>query len=520
MSTPPDDLFELIKTLSKTEKRYFSVEAQKGNKGANDVNTQLILFDILKSLEEYDEEKVKKQLYRKLGRGPKTDKFINRLALEKLHLYQAILKEIRNYNSKSSDYIQLKDALIDAKHLLEKGLYSQSAKLLRKAKRIATEYHNQLALLEINRAERSLVLSLNKRHISREMHQLLSEKEEVLQYLNTELVYQDYYDRLCLEMVKHHKLTQAQIDQINHHFHSFIFNEDQEKKTPFAQLRHIQMKGFFYLLAGEQEPFYQTLVEEYQWWEKYPQYKKEDFFRYKISLHNYLLANYRRKKFDVALKIIKTLEQKAVLSSFEKRMIFDFKCTIEILIYLNTTQLAKAKKLIPEIKKGFRTYSITPYKRSSIINNIGILYFLAEDFTESISWLLQLLQGHNTGNREDIRIFGSLLLAICYFETGDITRMDNSFRSIYRTISENKQIGTQDLEYAILDHLKRITKAPLFDQPTALAEFKNELQRIKDQAGNNKSLPFLDEFIVWSKSRLSKRPMEEVLKEENEKNTN
>lgn len=507
-------LFELIQKLTKTEKRYFSVVLQKGKNGKKVDNPQLTLFNIINDLDEYDEDKVKARLNKKLGKGEKTDKFIKRLSLEKHNLYYAILKKIRTYNSENSDYIKLKNILIDAKYLLDRGLYKQSARQLEKAKKLAQRYGDQLTLLEINRTERTLVWKLKNKKEKKNIEQLIDRKEAMLEYLIAEMTYQDYYDKLCLQMIRHHSLTKNQIEEVKDDFHHFIFDENELKKTAFADLRNIQMKGFYHRLMGESDLVFEATTAEYRWWEDNPQYKKEDFFRYKVSLHNYLLAYYNRKDFDKVLEIISNLEKKKSKSFFETLMIFDFKSLFQLLIYMNRTQFDEAKKMIPEIKKGLRNYALSVSKKNALINNLGILFFLSEDFEHSKKWLLQLIKGHNKGNREDIRIFAKLLLAICYLELEDIDRIENLFRSIDRSIIDNAQINEGDLEYDVLTHLKKIARAPVLELPDALTAFKNDLEKIKGDAGKKKSVPFLEEFLIWTESRLTNRPLADILRDD------
>ena len=55
--TVKDDLFQLIRSLSKTEKRYFKIEA--GRHSTTNKNNHLRLFDVINEMDEYDEEKIK-----------------------------------------------------------------------------------------------------------------------------------------------------------------------------------------------------------------------------------------------------------------------------------------------------------------------------------------------------------------------------------------------------------------------------------------------------------------------------
>ena len=139
MNTRKDDLFQLIRSMSKSEKRYFKMESKKaGNKTSNHIK----LFDTINNLEDYDEEVLKKKL--------KKEKFVEHLSAEKRYLYQAVLKSIRNFNSDKSIFTQLKNMVMDANQLLGRGLYTQAEKMLDKAHKMAEKMDDSVSLLEIN----------------------------------------------------------------------------------------------------------------------------------------------------------------------------------------------------------------------------------------------------------------------------------------------------------------------------------------------------------------------------------
>ena len=77
---PSTELFQLIKSLTKSEKRYFKLSSslQSGEKN------YLKLFEAIELQNEYDEEAIKEQF--------KAETFIKHLPSEKNHLYNLILK--------------------------------------------------------------------------------------------------------------------------------------------------------------------------------------------------------------------------------------------------------------------------------------------------------------------------------------------------------------------------------------------------------------------------------------------
>lgn len=119
--TKQEPVFELIRSMSKAEKRNFKLYATRlsGNQQAKFIT----LFDCLDGMDEYNEKRI-------LQRCPiKKEQLPNM----KAHLYKQILISIRLLEVQHSLHMQLHEQLDFARILYNKGLYQQSSKLLDKA---------------------------------------------------------------------------------------------------------------------------------------------------------------------------------------------------------------------------------------------------------------------------------------------------------------------------------------------------------------------------------------------------
>ena len=118
-----DELFQLIKTLEKGEKRNFKLYVTR-NAATDDLKI-IQLFDALDHADVYDEESI-------LKKHPSIQK--QQLSNLKAHLYRQILSSLRLIRIDQSIDIQLHEQLDYARILYNKGLYLQSLKLLQKIK--------------------------------------------------------------------------------------------------------------------------------------------------------------------------------------------------------------------------------------------------------------------------------------------------------------------------------------------------------------------------------------------------
>src|SRR5688572_15097042 len=101
-------LFSLVKSLSKTEKRYFRIFAGMSGRDVN----YLQLFDVIERQEQYDEEAVRAKF--------KGEKFVNQLHVAKIYLTELIMKALRNYHAGSSIEFTILDLLKDAELLFNR----------------------------------------------------------------------------------------------------------------------------------------------------------------------------------------------------------------------------------------------------------------------------------------------------------------------------------------------------------------------------------------------------------------
>ena len=130
-----DALFQLIKSLEKSEKRNFKLYVKR-NSGGEDLKI-VLLFDALDKMDEYDEE----GLLRK-------NKTISKQQLSniKAHLYRKILSSLRLIKDTDNIDIQLHEQMDHARILYNKGLYHQSLRMLDRMKEQARN-NNQFTYL-------------------------------------------------------------------------------------------------------------------------------------------------------------------------------------------------------------------------------------------------------------------------------------------------------------------------------------------------------------------------------------
>ena len=133
-----DYLVQLIKSMTKSEKRFFKVFVNRNNASEDTLFIQL--FDVIDRMKMYDEESI-------LTKIPGIKKA--QLSNLKAHLYKQLLVSLRLLHRNQLADIDMRERLDYARVLYSKGLYRQSLEILDKLKKKA-EVRNQYTIaLEI-----------------------------------------------------------------------------------------------------------------------------------------------------------------------------------------------------------------------------------------------------------------------------------------------------------------------------------------------------------------------------------
>ncbi|MGK0364674.1 MAG: hypothetical protein ACI85O_001732 [Saprospiraceae bacterium] len=118
-------LYDLVHSLTKSEKRYIKVQSGSGEKD------YIQLLDALLAQKTFDENQLVKE-----NEGAK---FIKYLAVNKQYLYELLLKSLTRFGRKSLE-AKIYDKIAAANVLLEKGLFLAAFKELKKGLKIAEKY--------------------------------------------------------------------------------------------------------------------------------------------------------------------------------------------------------------------------------------------------------------------------------------------------------------------------------------------------------------------------------------------
>lgn len=452
-----DDLFKLIKAMPKSEKRYFSLDAQKGGKRSS---RYLDLFKYLNDQEEWDEVRLKK-------------KFPKNLSSDKAYLYDAILRSMRDYRSQKSKAAQIKEKIQDSRYLFERGLYKQCDTRLIEASEIAKELGDELMILEVAR-ERLLTIKTNKdKNFTSYVEQLLIDKEAALTNVKQFFKYSDAYYEMIVKVTKNFQSPVEEREQIT--LPDFFEEEANDEKSPQAERRYLQSQALYYQLKGDKEKVLYYFKETAEWWDRHPALKNEEFFRYIIDTSNLLFAYQKNENYEMIAEIIKKLKAEEPQHHHDFMILKRNILFYQLNLYIGQNQLKKAKTFFEQTDQEI-LYEL--FKNNVAFKvNIAILYFKLGNLSKSQHWAEEVL-AEKSGIRHDIENYTRLLLLVILLEKEEIEAFDNSYRSTKRYFKD-KNLNDDRIELLIINQLKKLSQADwgeVKQQKNAFAALIRELK--------------------------------------------
>lgn len=508
MSTKVNEsLHELIKYLSKSEKRYFKIVSSRHTIG--DENNYITLFDYLEQQETYDED----ALFRHFA----GEAFLNKFSVTKKRLYDHILNALDSFHTGASMEAQIYRLIHGADILYNKSLYEQSRRQLRSAERLAVKHDKFNLLAEISLKQKRLLESTGVSGIS-EIEQIL--KNDLL-YHEKSLTYDKFWNlkSRLFNLLSSKGISRTQEDLVQ--FKEII--DDLLKTTRKKELyfdtqylyNHIYSAYFF--ATGSFADCYQYLKENLALFESKPEVIEEQPNRYFSILTNAIFVATRLKKNQEAHALLKKLKEMPTaytLNSNEdlKIKLFSSTNSIELTILTLKGDFKDAMKLIPVIEEGLRLYDdkITSSRKAFLHFKIATIYFIAGDMHTALKWINRILNDSTLDKQEDILSFSQIMSLLIHFEMKNEDLIPYALRSTQRFLKTRNRL--YDFETIFLKFLNKVTKAKdIFKQETLFEELYAEIAHFKEDTLQSVAFEYFD-FVLWAEAKMKNTSLQELIR--------
>ncbi len=484
-----ENLFKLIKSLSKTEKRHFKLFASLKTGNSNYVR----LFDAINHLEVYDEASLKQKF--------RNDKFIKQLHVTKNQLTKLILKSLRSYYSTISVEAELNILTRNIEILFRKELFEQCDPELTRALRLAESFEKFSQHLLLITWQRKLLLAM-KGTAGRgtELAELINTEKEVLlkkSRLN------DYWQLVSKINAVFKGREKWEVIINNNIYKSIKFADSLQSKILFHHLHYT-----FYITNNKLTPASKTLDKLIELIEQHPHRITDDPGSYITTLNNKIGLLLTIKKYDEINDLIakvravpeaynikdkSSLTVKLLLRTYnvELEMLRDtknWKTAIEKIQGINEF-LAGNGDVVPDVYKMLFYYQFS------------YIYFRQGELSESLQWTNEIINERFTEEREDILSYARFLNLIIHFELKNTYVLRYAVDSTRRFLKKKRTL--LDFEKVLLKFFSRVSTALPEKHPELLEKLKSELFASTSDGQKENILDYLD-FEDWIDSKLPK----------------
>ncbi len=440
-----EELFYLIKSLTKSEKRYFKIETQR-----NEFTEYLLLFDAIAEQKSYNEAQIK-ELF-------KDKAFATQLTTIKNYLKQRILQSLRNYHSKISIQAELTDILRNIEILFHKGLYTVCNSELKRAEKKAINFQQNLLLFQIQDWKRKVHQALFPQDFNTIKTIITSQKKT----LNASVEYTNLL--LANTNPTHFSLSHKK----THHI---------QNKT--LKTLHIFQKQ----LASKNEiKAKQTIEKLIKEWEQNPELLKEYFATYFSVCNNYLSYLVYKKMHKEAFVRILLLKQKAKEFNNTSTSAALIKETlrlynIELEIHRDLKDLHNTQNIITEIQEfiDINRMLIPGNYWLSFRFQFAAIYFRKKDYKKALHWVNDILNHQTKKDRKDLITYTYWINILIHYELGNGFTLRYLIESLKKHIKKQKNIELY--EKIILKFMSKTVEYSTKDKTLSFNNLKIELEK-------------------------------------------
>ena len=501
-----DTLFQLIKSLEKSEKRNFKLYIKR-NSGSEDLKS-IQLFDALDRMEEYDEA----QLLKKNKNLRK-----QQLSNAKAHLYREILTSLRLIRQEENIDIQLHEQLDFARILYNKGLYYQSLRTLDKIKEHAKANNQVTFLLQVLFFEKTI----EALHITRSMQDRADQLATEVDAVNDRLQVISALSNLSLELYSwyiRNGVARSEKDEaaVQEFFERNMPSAFSASQGFYEKLYQYQSFCWFAYIRQDFLLYYRYTQKWVDLFEKEPFMISIETSHYIKGMHNLLGAHFdllNAQKFTETLRLFEAFSESDIVKNNVNNRIQTF-------VYLYISKLNQhfidgtftaGLELVPYIEEKLKEYWIYLDRHRILVfyYKIACLYFGSGNYEETIVYLNRIINW-KVDLRTDLQCYSRLLHLIAHYELGNFQLLEYLIKSVYRFMAKMGNLSLVEEEI-----FKFLRKSFNLSPGQLRPEFEKLLEKLQKYEGNRfetRAFMYLD-IISWLESKIRCVPVQDVIRE-------
>jgi len=500
-----DSVFQLVKSLQKSEKRNFKLFAKR-NSATEDLKT-IALFDAMDAITEYDERQILKKA-----------KGISKLQLSnvKANLYKQILSSLRLIKEDDNIDIHLHEQMDYARILYNKGLYLQSLKALEKLKETARNYQQTTYLQQALFFEKKIEALYITRSIQTKADELQDESNKV----NAEIIRVNELSNLSLQLYSWYiqnglARNRKDIKEVKQLFEKHLTISTNSLYSFYEKLYYYQSKCWYAFICRDFLNYYRYSKKWVDLFESSNGMIQVETAMYIKGMHNLMNAYFDMVNPDRLSATIKRFERfaltKAVVQNENNRILaYQYLYTSRINLCFLQGRFTKGLHLVPFLEEMLKEYSLylDTHRVLVFYYKIACLYFGSGNYDAAIDYLNRII--YQKGDlRTDLQCYARLLHLITHYELGNFDLLEYLSKSVYRYMAKMENLSKVEDEMFVF--IRRSFKVGAH---AIIPEFEKLLIKLKKYEKDpleSRAFAYLD-VISWLESKINGVNVQDVVR--------
>ena len=507
---PSTELFELIKSLSKSEKRFFKLSSslQTGDKN------YLKIFDAIEKQAVYNEAALKIAF--------KKETFVSHFPSEKNHLYKLILKSLRNYHSDNSINSVLKQEIKNVEILYKKALFKECNKFLIRAKKQAIENEKFYFLFELISWEKLLLEeAFEDGQFNMDLDKLIEEEQDVIAKLQNLAEYHVLYSKINYVFRSEGFSRNAEDIRIVKEIedHPLIKGKNTALSDRAATICYYT-QGFCAMANSRTDVSLLKFNRVKEILDGRPKLKTDLAKRYVKTLSNIIGSHIDLGLYDEAWRFIdglKDLTNESGFNSIDIQVNVFKTTTISELQLL--TRCGNFSEALEVVEKGVldKLESLENRLRKEqlleLYYHIAYTYFGTGEYSKALFWINKVLNDNENTLRKDLFSYARLFNLVIHFELQNYDLLEYITKSTQRYLVRRQR--DYELEKLVIDHLRKlIRESRSKNTVTKITEFKDQLLELVTEPEDQIVLKYFD-FVSWLNSKIENMSFSKAVSLEN-----
>lgn len=501
-----ENLFLLIQSLSKSEKRSFKLYAGRNSDGKHLLYIKL--FEFLDKANDADDTTLKIKL------GGLSNAAYSNL---KKHLYEQLMISLRLIQKEKKQNFKIREQVDFAYILYGKGLHMQALEVLGKAKAISQKHYNDFSLLTIIELEKLI----QSRHITRSksepIDKLIKESSELVDKVSDRITLSNIRLRLHKFYIEQGHIESREKEiELRDTFSANMEKINESNLEGIERIYYFQSFVWFYYILDQ---FDQCLIWSQKWVDAFMDSKelqRRDVDLYMRGYHYLLTSAFNIKKIELFERKLQELEKfrhdnYSKLNHNSQIVSFQYVHNGRMNLHFLKGTFDKGIKNIPSTISRIKRYSakLDYHKVMVIYYKVAWMYIGAGTSEKSIKYLDFIIDLTDKSLREDIQCYARIMKLIALYEMEEYNKIIHYIKDYQRFFDKMKYCNKVQL--TAFELLGNLASVPLFDRREILKRNYQKLELLRSNNFEHRAFIYLD-ILPWIQSKLEKRSLAEVIK--------